>query len=96
VTEPTMHEVVRRLDDVTRRLDTLVTSLEERYIPRREYELRVGELEKDIKDHADARKAQSAEQAAFRRQVAAGAILLLLGIVVQIIISLARTPGVAA
>lgn len=96
MTEPTTHEIVRRLDDVTKRLDSVVTTLEERYVPRREYELRLQAVEADIKEQAEARKTERAEQAAFRRQVAAGAILLLLGIVVQIIISLARTPGVSA
>ena len=85
MTEPTMHEVVRRLDDVSKRLDTVVTTLEDRYVPRREYELRVGELEKDAKD-----------QGAFRRQVAGALLVGLVLLVAQIIITLARTPGVAS
>ncbi|HXH77328.1 hypothetical protein [Nocardioides sp.] len=83
--EPSMFEVIRRLDEVTRRLDTLTTTLEDRYVPRREYELRVGELEKDAKG-----------QETFRRQVfgslIVGAVLLL----AQIVISLAGTPGVGS
>ncbi|MEO5664889.1 MAG: hypothetical protein ABIR39_16590, partial [Nocardioides sp.] len=85
VTEPTMYEVVRRLDDVSRDLRALTSTLEERYVPRREYELRVGELEKD-----------AGAQGAFRRQVAAGALVGLVLIVAQIILTLARTPGVGA
>lgn len=85
MTEPTMYEVVRRLDDVSKRLDSVVTTLEDRYVPRREYELRVGELEKDAKDQSN-----------FRRQITAGVLLLLLGIVANIVISLAGTPGVGS
>lgn len=83
MTEPTMHEVVRRLDDVSRDLRALTNTLEERYVPRREYELRVGELEKDARD-----------QGAFRRQVAAGFLVGLLLIVATIVLTLARIPGV--
>lgn len=82
--EPSVYEIVRRLDDVTKRLDTLTTTLEDRYVPRREYELRVGELEKDAKD-----------QAGFRRQIVAGALLLLLGTVINILISVGRITGAA-
>lgn len=80
--EPTMFEVARRLDEVARRLDMLATTLEDRYVPRREYEQRVGELEKD-----------AASRVGFQRQVTAGALLLLLGIVANIIISIGRLPG---
>lgn len=80
--EPTMYEIVRRLDDVSRDLRALTATLEERYVPRREYELRVGELEKD-----------AAARQGFQRQVTAGALLLLLGMVANILISLGRIPG---
>lgn len=83
--EPTMFEIARRLDDVSRDLRALTTTLEERYVPRREYELRVGELEKD-----------ATSRAGFQRQVTAGALLLLLGIVANIIISIGRLPGAAS
>lgn len=82
MSEPTMYEIVRRLDDVSRDLRALTATLEERYVPRREYELRVGELEKD-----------SAARQSFQRQVMAGALLLLLGMVANIIISIGRIPG---
>lgn len=83
MSEPTMSEVVRRLDDVSRDLRALTTTLEERYVPRREYELRIGELEKDAR-----------ESASFRRQVAGGALVGLLLLVAQIVLTLAKTPGV--
>lgn len=85
MTEPTMYEIIRRLDDVSRDLRDLAGTLEERYVPRREYDLRVGELEGDAR-----------AQASFRRQVAAGALVGLVLIVAQIILTLARTPGVGA
>lgn len=77
-----MGEVVRRLDDVTKRLDTLVSTLEDRYVPRREYEQRVGEVEKDL-----------THQAMFRRQVAAGVLVGLTLMVAQIVLVLTRLPG---
>ncbi len=82
MTEPTTYEIVRRLDDVSRDLRALTATLEERYVPRREYELRVGELEKD-----------ATAQGNFRRQISAGALLLLLGTVANIFISVSRLPG---
>jgi hypothetical protein len=85
MTEPTMYEIARRLDDVTRRLDSLTTTLEDRYVPRREYEQRVTEVEKDI-----------AAQAAFRRQVAAGVLVGLALIVANIFVLILRLPGGAS
>jgi hypothetical protein len=82
MTEPTMYEIARRLDDVTRRLDSLTTTLEDRYVPRREYEQRVGEVEKDI-----------SAQANFRRQVAAGVIVGLALLVANIFVIILRVPG---
>lgn len=82
MTEPTMHEVVRRLDDVSRDLRALTGTLEERYVPRREYELRVGELEKD-----------AATQGNFKRQVIAGVMVGLALIVANILLVLVRMPG---
>lgn len=82
MTEPTMYEIARRLDDVTKRLDSLTTTLEDRYVPRREYEQRVTEVEKDI-----------AAQAAFRRQVAAGVLVGLALIVANIFVVILRLPG---
>lgn len=81
--EPTLWEVTRRLDDTARRLDDMAKRMEENYVPRREYELRVGELEKDGEN-----------QASFRKQVAAGAIVGLILIVFNIIIAMTRVPGV--
>lgn len=94
--EPTMFEVVRRLDDVSRDLRALTSTLEERYVPRREYELRVGELARDAEEQSSFRKQVAQDQGAFRRQVfgslIVGAVLLL----AQIVISLAGTPGVGS
>lgn len=83
--EPSMFEVVRRLDEVSRRLDSLTSTLEDRYIPRREYEQRVSEIEKDITN-----------QAAFRRQVLAGLLVGAGLLVFQIILVLTRIPGGAS
>lgn len=85
MSEPTMFEVVRRLDDVSRDLRALTTTLEERYVPRREYELRVGELEKD---------ARGLET--FRRQVFGSLIVGALLMLAQIVISVSKTPGVGS
>lgn len=83
--EPSMFEVVRRLDEVSRRLDSLTSTLEDRYIPRREYEQRVSEIEKDISN-----------QSAFRRQVLAGLLVGAGLLVFQIILVLTRIPGGAS
>ena len=85
MTEPSLGEVARRHDNVTRRLDDVVRTLEDRYVPRREFELRVGEVEKDLQ-----------AQASFRRQVAAGFVVGLLLLVANIVIALIRVPGVGA
>lgn len=89
---PTAGELLRRLDDIARahertvkRLDDLVSTLEDRYVPRREFDLRVGEVEKDLEG-----------QAGFRRQVAAGFLVGLLLLVVSIVITLSRVPGAGA
>lgn len=86
---PSSGEVLRRLDDVARanertvlRLDELTRTLSDLYIPRREYDLRVGELEKD-----------AATQAAFRRQVAAGFLVGALIMVLTIALSLVGIGG---
>lgn len=79
----TLGEVVRRLDATSARLDELARTLEDRYVPRREYEQRITEVEKDI-----------ATQSAFRRQVGAGALVGLLLLVVNIIVAATRVPGV--
>lgn len=88
---PTAGELLRRLDDIARahertvnRLDDLAKTLEDRYVPRREFDLRVGEVEKDL-----------TTQAGFRRQVAAGALVGLILLVANIIIVLTSAPGVA-
>lgn len=85
---PTSGEILRRLDDQARatervvaQLDSLAGKLEERYLPRGEYNearegisRRLDEIEKDIET-----------QASFRRQVAAGfmvgALLLILNVI---------------
>jgi hypothetical protein len=66
------------------RLDDLAKSLEERYVGRREFDLRVGVIEADDR-----------EAAGWRRQVTAGALLLLIGLIANIILSLSRVPGVS-
>lgn len=84
--------IIHRLDDVTKRLDEVARRMDERdrvladqYVPRREYELRVGELEKD-----------NANQAAFKRQVAAGALVGLVLLVLNIVVVATRIPGAGA
>jgi hypothetical protein len=86
---PTAGELLRRLDDIASahertvaRLDSLAQSLEDRYVPRREFDLRVGEVEKDL-----------TSQAGFRRQVAAGFLVGLLLLVMSIVVALSRVPG---
>jgi hypothetical protein len=88
--EPTIRELLIRLEGVTRsnestigRLDELVRSLEDKYVPRREFNLRVGELEKDNDKHSD-----------FRRQVAAGFIVGFLLLLATVAATVARFPGV--
>ena len=82
MTEPSMYEVVRRLDEVAKRLDDVVSTLEDRYVPRREYELRVSELEKDAKAQSD-----------FKRQVIGAVLAGLVLMVANIVIVLTRLPG---
>lgn len=79
-----LDEITRRLDEVSRRQEDAQRTLEDRYVPRREFDLRVGEVEKDI-----------ANQAAFRRQITAGALVGLLLLVANIIVSVTRIPGVS-
>lgn len=88
---PSATELLWRLEAVTRaqertaeRLDELNKSLEASYVGRREFELRVGVLEEAAKNAAGS-----------RRQVAAGALILFLGIIVNLVVSLSRIPGVS-
>ena len=96
---PSPSELWRRMDDmvkaherIVQRLDILADKLEQRYIPRSEYELQIKELQKDIGAHDDYRK----DQATFRRQVAGGALIGLILIVANIILTLSNVPGAAA
>lgn len=93
---PTTGEILRRLDEqarsterVVQRLDILTEKLEERYLPRGEYEIqrraddaRMTEVEKDIET-----------QAAFRRQIGAGAMVGLLLLIAQTVVTVLLVGG---
>ena len=87
--QPSLSEILRRLDDnaksmerLVEKFDALASTLEDKYVPRREYDLRVGELEKD----------QEANHA-FRRQVAAGFLVGLLMMIAAVLAAVAGLPG---
>lgn len=86
---PSMNEVLRRIDEQSRaterlveKVDALVEKLSDDYVPRREYDLRVGALEKE-RDSATA----------FRRQVMAGALVALIGYVITIVVLIPGVPS---
>lgn len=90
--EPTMGELLRRMDEQTKdtervvqRLDSLVEKLEQSYVPRREFDLRMAPIEEDRKN-----------QGAFRRQVIGGFLVGALLIVLGIVLALSGAPGGAA
>lgn len=86
---PSMSEVLRRIDDqakaterLVEKVDALVDKLSDDYVPRREYDLRVGALEKT-----------SDAAVAFRRQVMAGALVALIGYVITIVVLIPGVPS---
>lgn len=97
MTDPTTRELliqlqaaVNQIDTLARRLDTLTQTLATTYVPRGEYEearkgseRRLDDIEKDLDNHAG-----------FRRQVAAGATVGLILIVVTALLAVAKFPGV--
>lgn len=97
--DPTPRELLIQLQNLTGQVTALVDRVNEltrtlgvTHVPRGEYEearkgdrRRMDDLEKDIET-----------QAAFRRQVAAGALVGLLLLVANIVIALGRIPGGAS
>lgn len=93
---PTMFDILRRLDDqakaterVVERVELLAGKLEERYMPRGEYNearkadaQRISELEKD-----------GESQASFRRQVVAGFLVGAALIISNIVVALTGLRG---
>jgi len=84
-----MGEVLRRVDEVAKaqertveRLDAMAEKLEERYVPRREYEQRVRAIEQDIES-----------QAQWRRQVTGGILVGVLMLLANLIVTLSDLPG---
>lgn len=94
--EPSVGEIIRRLDDVSRRLDDTSKRvdaqserMEARYVAKGEYlsdrrgdERRLKDLEDDIE-----------KAGAFRRQVAAGVLIAVLGFVAQAVITITVLRG---
>jgi hypothetical protein len=104
VTDPTIAEVVRRLDDVTRSVERVAATLESSYVRREVYEAKhealrswarqeFNDVRGDITRIEEARKADQA----FRRQIMAGAsiglILLLVNLVLATSNFIARAGG---
>lgn len=89
---PSIAEVVRRLDDISRQIQELVRTQEERYATkeavrslREVHDVRIKELEKDAE-----------AQAGFKRQVAAGAIVGFLLLLIPLIGMIQSLVGGAA
>ena len=97
MTDPTNRElmiqlnaVIQQLDVVSKRLDSVTETMASSYVPRGEYgearkadDRRMSEVEKDIE-----------AMASFRRQIAAGGLLLLLGLVANLVVAIGgRVPG---
>lgn len=98
--DPSIPELVRRLDDITRVIERVTSTLESSYLRkdvydarhtalRREVEQKFTEVEGDVDDLRQLAR----EQAAFRRQILAGAIVGLILMVAQIFLVLTRIPG---
>lgn len=90
--EPNIGVILARIEALTKaqentaaQLAALVSTLEDRYVPRREFELRVGEVEKDVN-----------AQTSFRRQVAAGALVGVIVLIANLVVTLTRIPGAGA
>ena len=92
MTDPSIAELVRRLEDTSRAIERVATTLESSYVRREVYEAKhealraqqqqsIKEVADDVRDLQEARKTD----AAFRRQIMAGAavglILLLINLV---------------
>lgn len=94
--EPTPRELLIQLQNLAAqvaalvgRVDDLTRTLSDTYVPRGEYDearkgddRRMSEIEKDIET-----------QAGFRRSITGGALLLLLGLIANLVVTLARIPG---
>lgn len=94
MTDPTIAELVRRLDDVTRSVERVASTLEASYVRREVYDAKhealksrtdrdVNELRADIKRIEEERKADQA----FRRQVMAGAAVGLILLMVNLVLA---------
>ena len=94
MSDPTIPEVVRRLDDVVRSIDRIMLTMETSYVRRDVYEARhdavradingkVQDIYGDIKEIRD----QRASDVAFRRQILAGAAIGLILLLVNLVIA---------
>lgn len=84
-----MPEVVRRLDEISRRLDKLADTLEARYVPRGEYVANESKTDLRIKELEE--KGDRLE--AFKRQVMAGVMIAVIGAFIVAVLARAGIPG---
>lgn len=94
MTDPSVPEIVRRIDELTRSLERIAATLESSYVRREVYEAKhealrayqdreTKELRGDIRELQDARKAD----AQFRRQIMAGAAVGLILLMVNLVLA---------
>jgi hypothetical protein len=81
--DPSMAELVRRIEEVVRTQERLSFTLESSYVRKEVYEAR----------HEALRREYDEVNLAFRRQILAGVIVGIVLIVAQIIVVLSRIPG---
>lgn len=100
MSEPTAMEIVRRLDDIARRLDQTVHTLEEGYVRKDLYQAnrtaddrRMDETERDLATAENARRDKDKADAAFRRQAALGFALAGIGWLVTMALAITTYIG---
>jgi hypothetical protein len=100
VTEPTNAEVMRRLEEVTRTVERLASTLETAYVRKDVYDARHEALRretdqrfKELEDDLSAIRKEAEAQKSFRRQVGGGVLVGLLLLVAQIILVITQIPG---
>lgn len=103
VSDPTIPEVMRRLDEVTRSLDRITGNIEASYIRRdvytvahealrREVDARLEAQSKDLKAVEEARQ----EDVKFRRQILAGAAVVIITVFINLALAVSNFVARAA
>lgn len=92
--EPTTREIVRQVEALVEQVRDLIREVRSEYVRKDLYDTRHENLTRRVNQLEHEADEREKARVGFQRQVAAGALVGLLLMLTQIILTLARTPGV--